>query len=423
MSERVKLFISWSGKTSRQIAEKLKDFLSIQFREQLNIFFSQDDISAGKRWSNELAFELEKCEIGIFVYTSENLDSLWMAFEAGALSKRIDTSRVIPLVFGTNVTDLVGPLAQFQAKRFKREEILKTLEAINNCLGENGNATRNDFNRFLDFAWGTLETEINTIIINNRSTEDEEKRDVKEVMDNIYTLIQATPMYDVELAKNISELVKQVTRSHDEISELMEQVRTTLRGSYIFIDGEKPAFSALIAATIIAKKYIRSTRFSPMAISNNQDDYGQSISSRVLGAEEIEPVEQYTRIIAANSMTKIKDIDGYLDNFRGKNFDLYLTKTSQSFEMVIIDEEEVFIHFYGQGQVIRSTLNIVGTEVTRNFINVYHQLHDPKYNPDIFKIEFKYIKENEEEIHRLRKEIHNFFQDNQEKKSIEKLQG
>jgi hypothetical protein len=414
MNEKIRLFISWSGKTSRSIAESFKDFLLVEFKEQLDVFFTPDDIEAGKRWSSELAQKLQECEIGIFIYTRQNLDSLWMAFEAGALSKQIDTGRVIPLVFGTHVTDLIGPLAQFQAKRFTREEISKTLQAIDGCLSKK--RTKEDLNRFLNFTWDNFEKNINAILSEEENTVGEEKRDVKEVLDSLYTLIQASPVYNVELAKDITELVQQVTKSHDEISELMQQVRTTLRGSYIFIDGEKPAFAAIIAATIRAKKYIRSTRFSPMAISGNQDDYGQAIFSRVVGANTLEPVDHYTRIIAANNIAKLQDIDKYLESFRGKNFDLYLTKKSQSFEMVIIDEEEIFIHFYGQGQVIRSTLNIVGSEVTKNFINVYHQLHDPKYDPDIFKIEFKYIREDKSEIDRLKNRINEFFQKTQTKK-------
>lgn len=141
-----------------------------------------------------------------------------------------------------------------------------------------------------------------------------------------------------------------------------------------------------------------------MSISDNQDEYGQAIISRVSGDKSL---EHYVRIIAANHISKLKDIDLYLKEFRGKDFDLFLTKKTSSFEMVTIDEEEVLIHFYGKGQVINSTLSIVGPEVTRNFIKVYEQLIDPIYDPEILKVEFKYIREDEVDIWRSR--IRDFF--------------
>lgn len=404
MLKKVGLFISWSGEVSKEIAAILKDWLYNVFSEaELDIFFSSDDIEAGKRWSADLAERLQESDVGIFLYTRDNLDSLWMAFEAGALSKHVDTGRVIPLVFDAHVTDLKGPLAQFQSRRFTEQEMLKTLESVNACLSQR--KTKEGLRRNLRYSWGRLNEEIQRALT-RRDEESNESTDVGEVLDNMYSLIRTSPLYSTDFAEEISDLLKEVKSSHQDISDLIEQVKKTLRGSYLFIDGEKQAFAALIAATMRAKREIRSTRFSPMAISNNQDDYGKAIKARVIGTREINPVQRYTRIIAANIPDKIKDIDSYLNEFRGKNFELYLTKNSHSFEMVIIDEEEVFIHFYGEGQVISSTLNIVGPEVARNFINVYDHLHDPNY-ADVLKLEFKYLKQND--VDKCRREIKDFF--------------
>jgi TIR domain len=383
MSDKVKLFLSWSGDSSRKIAEIFKDWL-FPFSNELDIFFTPDGIEAGKRWTNELSQKLQDCEIGIFVYTRQNLDSLWMAFEAGALSKRIDTGRVIPLIFGEPELKLKQPLAQFQAKRFSERGIFETLEAVNNCLSSK--KTKEELTSLLKFTWATLDEKVTQVLEIESDSEmpldSNDRIDVSEILNNLYSLIRTSPVYSTDFAKDISELV--------------EQIKTTNRGSYLFIDGEKPAFAALIAATMRAKRYIRSTRFSPMPISGNQDAYGEAICARVIrksGSNNC--VERYTRIITANDEAKLQDIDGYLEQFPGCRFDLYLTKKSNSFEMVIIDEEELFIHFYDQGQVINSTLHIVGSEVTKNFIDIYQQFHDLKYNPDILKIDFEYMKKDE----------------------------
>jgi len=407
MTQKIGLFISWSGEVSKKIAAILKDWLYNVFTEaELDIFFSSDDIEAGKRWSSDLAKKLQESDIGLFLYTQKNLESLWMAFEAGALSKHIENGRVIPLTFGALVADLKGPLAQFQGRRFTEEEMLKTLEAINSCL--NTKKTKDDLKRNLRFSWDCLYRDIQAVLEEEHQQEkDIQKRDVGEVIDNMYSLIRTSPLYSSNFAEEISDLLQEVKSSHEDIADLIEQVKKTLRGSYLYIDGEKQAFAALIAATMRAKREIRSTRFSPMAISNNQDDYGQAIRSRVMGTSDIKPVQRYIRIIAANIAEKMQDVETYLEQFRGKNFELYLTRNSYSFEMVVIDEEEVFIHFYGEGQVINSTLNIVGPEVTKNFINVYDQLHDPNYS-DVLKLELKYIKQSE--VEKIKREVKLFFE-------------
>ena len=406
--EKVALFVSWSGDTSKCIAEILKEWLTILF-DDLDVFFTPDDIPTGNRWSNYLAQKLQECEIGLFIYTSQNLDNLWMAFEAGALSKRIDTGRVIPLLFGVNISDLKGPLSQFQARRFTQDGILKTLEAINNCLPSQ--KSREQLISYLKFGWPTLEKRIGVILKKNEETDRTERQDVGESIDNLYSLIQTSPWYSTEFPEDICTLVQKV-------NNLVQQVKTTSRGSYLFIDGAKSSFAAFVAATMRAKKSIRSTRFSPMPISGNYDNYGQAIYSRIMGENGIVPLERYTRIVAANNLAKLKDIEEYLEQFPGKNFDLYLTKKSNSFDLVIIDEEEVFIYFHGQyhsqhhkGEAINSTLHIVGQEVTRNFIDIYEQLHDPKYDPNILKVEFKYIQKDR--VDEWRQKIENFFQSSQ----------
>jgi hypothetical protein len=50
--ENVKLFISWSGKLSKEVAKALKCWLtdSVFPMEKLDVFFSEDDIGSGLDW-------------------------------------------------------------------------------------------------------------------------------------------------------------------------------------------------------------------------------------------------------------------------------------------------------------------------------------------------------------------------------------
>ena len=59
---------------------------------------------------------------------------------------------------------------------------------------------------------------------------------------------------------------------------------------------------------------------------------------------------------------------------------LYLTKRDNNFELVVIDDKAVFIHFYGNDRRIKSTLLIRGKPVIREFERIYDQiLCDPTY--------------------------------------------
>lgn len=55
--------------------------------------------------------------------------------------------------------------------------------------------------------------------------------------------------------------------------------------------------------------------------------------------------ESFERIIAANDVEKFNEIAKLMANNTGKNFKIYISKIEYSFEMVVIDDEIVFIHF------------------------------------------------------------------------------
>ena len=81
----MKVFISWSGETSKGLAEALREWLPAVI-QAVNPYFSPDDVSKGSRWSSEISKELEDSAIGIICLTKENLEAPWIMFEAGALS-------------------------------------------------------------------------------------------------------------------------------------------------------------------------------------------------------------------------------------------------------------------------------------------------------------------------------------------------
>jgi hypothetical protein len=126
----MKIFISWSGERSNRLAQALKGWLSDFFQGD-EIFMSTHDIEAGTRWSDKLNNELEKSNFGIMCLTPENLNAPWLLFEAGALSKTIDESHVVPYLLDIKPTDVAGPLSQFQGVTADELGTFKLLQCMN----------------------------------------------------------------------------------------------------------------------------------------------------------------------------------------------------------------------------------------------------------------------------------------------------
>lgn len=129
----MKIFLSWSGDLSQRVAITLRKHLPLMI-QSLTVFMSKHDIGSGMRWADELSRELDETSFGVLCLTQENLLSPWLQFEAGALVKHAD-GRACGLLIGTLATaDIIGPLLQFQHRRFERDDVLHLLKDINNSL-------------------------------------------------------------------------------------------------------------------------------------------------------------------------------------------------------------------------------------------------------------------------------------------------
>jgi hypothetical protein len=127
----MKVFVSWSGDLSHKVAVAFRDWLPDMI-QSVKPFVSSEDIYTGSRWAADVAKELADTNYGILCLTAENLDSRWLNFEAGALSKIIEHSSVSPFLFDLRISSLEGPLAQFQSVVNDEENIFKMVSSINN---------------------------------------------------------------------------------------------------------------------------------------------------------------------------------------------------------------------------------------------------------------------------------------------------
>jgi hypothetical protein len=153
----MKVFLSWSGEPSRALAEALRDWLPLVLH-YVEPWMSEVDIDAGDRWADSVAKELEACNFGVICVTRENVGSPWILFEAGALAKSMNGSRVIPLLLDIDFRDISGPLAQFQAKKVERAGVGEVVQSINQASDSPDDQSR--ASQLFDALWPQLESSV-----------------------------------------------------------------------------------------------------------------------------------------------------------------------------------------------------------------------------------------------------------------------
>ena len=170
----MKVFVSWSGELSCQIAEVLKKWIPCII-QSVEVFFSPEDIEKGDNWDKTISNELSQCNYGIICLTSDNTTAPWINFEAGAIAKSLD-SRITALMVNIKPSDIKGPLSRYQATKFEKNDFFQLISAINKALETplDHNILQNTF----DTMWVALEQEANAVIekySSNATTTDENK--------------------------------------------------------------------------------------------------------------------------------------------------------------------------------------------------------------------------------------------------------
>jgi hypothetical protein len=179
----MKTFISWSGDLSKSIADSLCGWLP-KVIQAIQPFYSPDDIGIGNRWFSEVETHLSDSDFGILCLTGENSSSPWIMFEAGALSKNIGQSRVMPLLFGINYADISGPLSQFQAVKFNKEDFFRFVQSVNDMLAGSSLSQLVLLETFEKW-WPDLEKKVNQILSGPRNIKELKARSVEDILEEV----------------------------------------------------------------------------------------------------------------------------------------------------------------------------------------------------------------------------------------------
>lgn len=160
----MKLFISWSGNFSQQIAQELRLWLPL-ILPAVKPFITTNDIDKGARWQGEISKELEASNFGIVCLTRQNLQSQWLAFEAGALSKQLE-GRVANMLFGIGHAEVQPPLSMFQGTLFDEQDVRQLVLSMNSATPLEARRETAQVEELFGLLWPRLRDPVHLIIEN-----------------------------------------------------------------------------------------------------------------------------------------------------------------------------------------------------------------------------------------------------------------
>ncbi|WFE74564.1 hypothetical protein [Roseinatronobacter sp. S2] len=180
------ILLSWSGNQSKRIAEELRIWIPsvLQFARP---YYTPNDIEKGAKWGSEISKKLSESNVGIICLTKENFTKPWILFEAGALSKDLDRSKVCSILFGMENPDISGPLTTFQTTEFSKPDFKKLMRTINSS-GDEAALSSDTFDRVFEMWWPELEAKIRIILDEPQGEELGAQRSDRELLEEILLL-------------------------------------------------------------------------------------------------------------------------------------------------------------------------------------------------------------------------------------------
>lgn len=184
----MKVFISWSGDRSKQVAELLDDWIQCVI-QAVDPWMSSKDIDRGALWFTEISDQLSNTSVGIVCLTKENKDKPWILFESGALAKGLSSNRVCTFLIDLSPTDLENPLAQFNHTFPTRDSVWELVRTINLTLKEKA-LKESILEKVFDTYWSQFEEDFKRIIDTTPVTEITAKRKDNDIMLDVLSTVR-----------------------------------------------------------------------------------------------------------------------------------------------------------------------------------------------------------------------------------------
>lgn len=179
----MKIFISWSGERSRQVAELLSNWIQCVL-QAVDPWLSSKDIDRGSLWFSEITNQLSNTHNGIVCLTKSNLNKPWILFESGALAKGLSSNRVYTFLIDLNSNDIKDPLAQFNHTLPTKDGVYQLVRTINNSL-DTLSLKENILSNVFETYWLQFERDFKNILKETKEEDVTEIRPKDDILNEI----------------------------------------------------------------------------------------------------------------------------------------------------------------------------------------------------------------------------------------------
>lgn len=179
----MKIFISWSGERSRQVADLLSNWIQCVL-QAVDPWLSSKDIDRGSLWFSEITNQLSNTHNGIVCLTKSNLNKPWILFESGALAKGLNSNRVYTFLIDLTSNDVKDPLAQFNHTVPTKDGVYQLVRTINNSLEVNA-LKENILSNVFETYWPQFDKEFKEIIKNTKDEDVVVERPKEDILNEI----------------------------------------------------------------------------------------------------------------------------------------------------------------------------------------------------------------------------------------------
>lgn len=219
----MKVFLSWSGERSKAVAELLDEWIQCVI-QAVDPWMSSKDIDRGSLWFSEITDQLQNTSIGIICLTQENKNKPWILFEAGALAKGLNSSRVCTFLIDLEPTDVGNPLAQFNHTNAQQESMWALVLTLNNSLKERA-LKEKVLEEVFETYWPKFEAKFNKIISDTPAVGVQEQRTENDILIEI---LSATRSLDRRIRSIESDRHSTRTRERPNPSEAVATIANLL---------------------------------------------------------------------------------------------------------------------------------------------------------------------------------------------------
>jgi hypothetical protein len=282
----MKVFISWSGNASHLAAIALRDWLP-SVLQSIDPYVSSEDIEKGARWSADLGQQLNDTSFGILCVTKDNLDSSWLNFEAGALSKSLESSQVTPLLLGIRPAELVGPMSQFQATLPHMDDVKRLVKSLNSASEQPIEEAR--VIEAVEMWWSRLEQQLADALTQDDKAQPEPHRGTQEMIEELLEISRGVQRQlirveaeEVQEPKITDAFRSRQARRNDQLRAELQDVfdvaelewdRLVIDGSTLAISiSQRPPGRVIRVLDKIAEKYGLQLQLTTIETEHEEDE-------------------------------------------------------------------------------------------------------------------------------------------------------